>query len=132
MSVTYKANGPLSGTWLDAIFADDGKTLVKRDIFNFSHDVEQGVVYGLITRTFPSDQGHKKWRFMGYEMGDIMVITFTTTDLLKNPGSYGSITVFRSLETHWQGYYHRPFSAMNDTGIFERVVKNIRIDLKRE
>lgn len=71
---------------------------------------------GTIRRIQPTDQNHKRWKFEGRTAESAVLLTFWSTDPVRNPGSNGTI-MLRVLPTSLDGHYVK--SVQKRTGRVE-------------
>jgi hypothetical protein len=102
--------GVLTGSWIQRIPAQKGQP-AKMDRVNCRHI--GSCFTGDIQRVEPSEQKHKQWQFSGQLRGSLVFMTFWTTDLARNPGSYGTIQLNMIDDAHLWGFYVKRVVASN-------------------
>lgn len=94
--------GILTGTWSQIIDAQKGEPF-KHDLLRCRHFGSD--LRGTIERIEPKDQDYKRWTFRGKRIGNLVFVTFWTSDQVKNPASYGTIQLNVINENDLRGFY---------------------------
>jgi hypothetical protein len=104
LAVTHfrEDRGLLTGEW-DQIIPAQKNQPEKHDLVNCRDNGSK--LRGSIERINPAEQSFKKWQFQGQRRGSLLFMTFWTTNLKSNPGSYGTIQLHSIGENHWKGFY---------------------------
>lgn len=118
---------PFTGTWYGAIY-DDESQIVKRDVFRMKQRGD--TVTGVISRTSPPDQTHRKWHFSGKIRGRQFFATFWS--VTRDIPSYGCWYLTQISDDRFVGHYLSLQQTLRNDGTLIEVMKSIRCSLERE
>lgn len=120
-------SGFLAGRWDETLYDKQGN-VAKIDRIVVQH--HGNVVKGRIRRLNPVDQSFKRWRFYGRIEGNLLFGVFWSTDLRRNPGSYGTIQLHMLNQSRFTGFYVRLDVASDLTGISE-TMSRLKLEWER-
>lgn len=121
-------HGFLTGQWLQLIYDDQGK-VIKRDRLDLRH--EGNIIKGHYCRLEPSDQKFKEWQFSGRLEGHLLYGLYWSSDLKKNPGSYGTSQLHMINQAKFTGFYTRLIIS-NDADKYSESMALIKIEWTRQ
>ena len=92
-----------SGEWADEIYSNKNKNvIVKKDNFEFQHDLNNNIIIGKGKRIVPFEQSHRRWLIFGTIRGDSLILIFLSPSPQK---SNGCIYVKHKCDYTYEGYY---------------------------
>jgi hypothetical protein len=112
--------GDLTGEWKQYISGESGD---KVDNISLKHNNVTKKIKGKIKRLEPQNQRNKVWEFEGVIKGHLLFIIFWTSDVRKNPGSYGTIQLHEINENQLSGFYIRPSPIGDDSEFLNVLIK---------
>lgn len=95
------SRSPLTGKWTDRIYSDDGE-VIKQDRLTLHHNPRTHEIRGVIRRTYPAEQEHKRWKVRGIAHNDHMSLVFYANN---NNGSDGIIYATAVDDFRYSGMY---------------------------
>ncbi|MHB8595433.1 MAG: hypothetical protein ACYDER_01330 [Ktedonobacteraceae bacterium] len=114
-------SGFLTGEWEQVIYDTKGVTETRKDRVIVRH--EDNVVKGHVNRLEPIDQRFKSWDLSGRIEGHMLFCTFWSTDLKKNPGSYGTVQLHMINQSRFTGFYLKLGITSKPTGFSEALIQ---------
>ena len=119
--------GVYSGKWIQIIYDEDGNE-IKRDEVIAKHI--GNTLRGTVRRVFPENQAHKRWRFEGQIRGRLFFGIFWSTNVVRNPNSYGTLQLNIVNENEMDGFYVK--LVTNAEGfVFTQRLKQVKLKWKR-
>jgi hypothetical protein len=120
-------SGFLAGTWDETLYDKQGN-IAKIDRLVLRH--HGNIIKGKIRRLQPPDQTFKRWQLYGRIEGNLLFGIFWSTDLKRNPGSYGTMQLHMLNQSSFTGFYVRLDIASNQAGISETMTR-LKLEWKR-